>query len=268
MPSTLPAGTAKETSSTATHALVRRDRSPRLHAEVAAQVLDLDRGGHAVALRSCRRSRQRKSCAGRRLPARDRVRAGLVGVGAARAEGAAGEARADRRHGAGDRAERLVALHACPAPARSAAGRACRDAAGSANSSAVGALSTTSPAYITDTRSATRATMPRSWVISRMREAELALQVGEQPQDLRLHRDVERGGRLVGDQQLGLAHQRHGDHHALAQAARELVRELAEPHARRGDADAAQQFGGAVAAPRRAGRPCGASAPRPSASRS
>ncbi len=77
-------------------------------------------------------------------------------------------------------------------------------------------------------------------------EAEVALQLGQQAQDLRLHRDVERRGRLVGDQELRLAHQRHGDHHALAQAARELVRELAEAQAGCGDADAAQKIGGAV----------------------
>ena len=39
---------------------------------------------------------------------------------------------------------------------------------GSANSSAVAALSTTSPAYMTETRWATLATMPRSWVINSM----------------------------------------------------------------------------------------------------
>ncbi len=62
-------------------------------------------------------------------------------------------------------------------------------------------------------------------------EAEIALELGQQAQDLGLHRDVERRGRLVGDQQLGFAHQRRGDHHALAQAARELVRELPQPQA-------------------------------------
>ncbi len=77
-------------------------------------------------------------------------------------------------------------------------------------------------------------------------EPEVALELGQQTQDLRLHRDIERGGRLVGDQELRLAHQRHGDHHALAQAARELVRELAEAKARCGDADAAQKVGRAI----------------------
>ena len=111
-----------------------------------------------------------------RRPARNLARAGLVGMGAARAEGAAGKAR--RRSPAPRRGSSRAACRAapCPAPARRTAGRAYRDAAARANSSAVGARSTTSPAYITDTRSATRATMPRSWVISRIDEAELALE--------------------------------------------------------------------------------------------
>ena len=53
---------------------------------------------------------------------------------------------------------------------------------------------------------------------------EVLLQVVEQGQDLRLDRDIESGGRLVGDQQFRLAGERHGDHDALAQAARKLVR--------------------------------------------
>ena len=56
------------------------------------------------------------------------------------------------------------------------------------------------------------------------RHAEALLQVGEQRQDLRLHRHVEGGGRLVGHQQVRLAGERHGDHHPLALAAGELVR--------------------------------------------
>ena len=48
----------------------------------------------------------------------------------------------------------------------------------------------------------------------------------EQLQDLRLDRHVERGRRLVGDQQLRLARERHPDHHALAHAAGQLVRVL------------------------------------------
>ena len=54
------------------------------------------------------------------------------------------------------------------------------------------------------------------------RGARLLFQVVHQLQDLRLNRHVQRGGRLVGDQQLRLAGQRHRDHHALAHAAGKL----------------------------------------------
>ena len=64
----------------------------------------------------------------------------------------------------------------------------------------------------------------------------------EQLQDLRLHGDVERGGRLVGDQQVRLVRQGHGDHHALALAARELMRIARQPPLRIGDADLIEQF--------------------------
>ena len=52
---------------------------------------------------------------------------------------------------------------------------------------------------------------------------EVALQLAEQLEDLGLDRDVERGGGLVGDQQLRLVRQRHRDHRPLAHATRERV---------------------------------------------
>jgi len=58
--------------------------------------------------------------------------------------------------------------------------------------------------------------------------AALGDQIVENAQHLGLHGDVERGGRFVGDQQVGLANQHHGDHHPLAHAARELMRIEAE----------------------------------------
>ena len=61
-------------------------------------------------------------------------------------------------------------------------------------------------------------------------------------EDLRLHGDVERGGRLVGDQEVGLVGERHGDHDALALSARELMRIAREPAGGIGNADLAQQL--------------------------
>src|SRR5260370_1216983 len=45
-----------------------------------------------------------------------------------------------------------------------------------------------------------------------VRRTELALQLENQFEDLRLDGDVERRSRLVGDQDLGIAVERHGDH--------------------------------------------------------
>ena len=56
-------------------------------------------------------------------------------------------------------------------------------------------------------------------------EPEVALQVLEQVEDLRLHRDVERRDRLVADDQLRVDGERARDADALALAAGELVRE-------------------------------------------
>ena len=45
------------------------------------------------------------------------------------------------------------------------------------------------------------------------------LDFADQVEDLRLDRHIERGGRLVGDQQFRIARQRHRDHRALAHTA-------------------------------------------------
>ena len=57
------------------------------------------------------------------------------------------------------------------------------------------------------------------------RESEPSLKVAEQIEDLRLDRDVERRRRLVGDEERWPAGERQGDEGALAQAARELMRD-------------------------------------------
>ena len=72
--------------------------------------------------------------------------------------------------------------------------------------------------------------------------AELALQALQQLQDLRLDRHVERRGRLVGDQQVRLVGERHGDHDALALPARELMRKGVQALLGIVEADLAQQF--------------------------
>ena len=121
--------------------------------------------------------------------------------------------------------------------------------------SSTGASSTLRPAYITTTRCAISATTPRSWVISMIAVPVLSLQLAHQVEDLRLDRHVERGGRLVGDQQLRVAGQRHRDHHALPHAAGQLVRILRDAPLRLGDADQAQHLDRARVAPPRASSP-------------
>ena len=82
-----------------------------------------------------------------------------------------------------------------------------------------------------------------------------SLQLAQQIEDLRLDGDVERGGRLVGDQQLRPAGERHGDHHPLAQAAGQLDADIApDRRSGRADADLSQHLERARAAPRAARR--------------
>ena len=144
----------------------------------------------------------------------------------------------------------------CWRPGRAAgwrrAGPGCRGGASSANSSRTSAVSTTRPAYMTLTRSACPAITPMSWVISSMAMPSRSFRSPEQGEDLRLDGDVERRGRLVGDEQLGLVGQRHGDHHALPQAAGQLVRVVA----RAAPSAGAARPGPAPRPPGRAPRPC------------
>ncbi len=59
----------------------------------------------------------------------------------------------------------------------------------------------------------------------KVRELKLILKLGEQIEDLRLNRDIQRTGGLIADDQFGLQGERPGDADALALAAGELVRE-------------------------------------------
>ena len=56
------------------------------------------------------------------------------------------------------------------------------------------------------------------------RHAALGADAVDQIEHLALRDEIERRGRLVADQQVRLARQRHGDHHALPLAARQFVR--------------------------------------------
>ena len=71
--------------------------------------------------------------------------------------------------------------------------------------------------------------------------AMLAAQPLQQRDDLRLHRYVERGGRLVGDDEFRLGRERQRQHHTLAHAAGELMRIGIDAHFRRRDANFIQQ---------------------------
>ena len=73
------------------------------------------------------------------------------------------------------------------------------------------------------------------------------LQIAQQVENLRLDRDVERGRRLVGDEQRRAARQRERDERALPQAARQLVRIVAHAPLRLGNADGVEELDRAVA---------------------
>ena len=73
------------------------------------------------------------------------------------------------------------------------------------------------------------------------RGAALGGEALQQRDDLRLDRDVERGGRLIGDQQARLGGERERDDYALTHAARKLVRIVVVARLGTGNADLAQQ---------------------------
>ena len=74
------------------------------------------------------------------------------------------------------------------------------------------------------------------------RRAGIPPKVAQKIENLRLNGHVERGCRLIRDDQRGITGERHGDHCALAHAAGEFVRVLVGPRYRLGNADAAEHF--------------------------
>ena len=70
----------------------------------------------------------------------------------------------------------------------------------------------------------------------------LATLILDEIEDLSLHRDVESSGGLIGEENRRAAGQGHGDHHALAHAARQFVRVLLETLLGFGDADVLEKL--------------------------
>ena len=141
----------------------------------------------------------------------------------------AGEA----RHAAGDGGETL-APHADVRDG--AEGLPCRGAVGQKRAGR-GSCSTISPAYMTATSSQISATTPRSWVMRMMAGPVSARSLASSS---RICAWMVTSSAVVGSSAISrpAASERHGDHHALAHAAGELVGIFIGPHARRGDPDA------------------------------
>ena len=79
------------------------------------------------------------------------------------------------------------------------------------------------------------------------RHVQASLDVLEKRDDLGLDRDVESGCRLVGDEQVGLVGEGHGDHDALPLAAGKLMRIALETACRIRNADLAKHLDCALA---------------------
>ena len=151
------------------------------------------------------------------------------------------------------------------APRRSAC--ACSRTAAGAGSRSRAPISTTRPDCMTTTRWAISATTPKSWVMNSTPVPRRSCSSRIELQDLRLRRHVERRGRLVGDQQRRIEHQRGRDHDALALAAGDLVRIDVDQALGLGQVHGAHDLQHALAAVgARRGR-CGSPAPRRSGRR-
>ena len=124
----------------------------------------------------------------------------------------------------------------------SRAGPWCRGAPGRSNRSSALASSTLRPAYITTTRSAFSATTPMSWVIRMIAVPSVSCSSRIRS---RICAWIVTSSAVVGSSAIssfGIARQRHRDHHALAHAARQLVRIGVHPALRLRDVHAAQHL--------------------------
>ena len=202
--------------------LEQRARSPsavRLRAPVAAVHWSLTRPAPRARCRptpalagssSARReSQQRSRCPGQppRCSSVGHLGAAAERVRAARPEVTA-LGRVDQRRRLSLDLRQARGARPVEAHDRARAGPRCRDAGARRRSGRGCPVSTTRPAYMTRTRSAMSATTPRSWVIRITASPRSSFSCFEQAQDLRLDRDVERRGRLVGDQHRRLQRER------------------------------------------------------------
>ena len=208
-------------------------REPAAHDESLGDVGDFEQRGHAHHLLvHQRRDPSERTHVGAaparramiqpdRLERRHLGRALVDGERATRVEAAAGG-----RFGEVGRSPLERRLRRGVADARAARrpdGR-CRDAAARRRCVRVGPSSTSRPAYMMPMRSAMLACTLMSWVTKTTDDADLALHIADHRQHVLLHHHVERGGRFVGDDELGLTHGGQRDGHPLAHAARQLVR--------------------------------------------
>ena len=83
---------------------------------------------------------------------------------------------------------------------------------------------------------------PMSWVMNSIAISSRLQSSRKQPENLNLYGDIERGGRLVGDQHLWPAGQRNRDHDPLALAAGQLMRIRRQLHRGVGHAHQFEQF--------------------------
>ena len=227
------------------------------------------RGPRSPAARSCRAPSTRSLRWQAAVLGSDRVQerplrdAGLERAVAARPERTADERPVEPRRSAGNRRNVPACAPRSGVAANSSRVYGCR---GAWNRSSMRPLSTISPAYMTAARVAELSHDRQVVGDEDQREAEVPAEPVEELQYLRLHHHVERGRRLVRNQDLRVAGERHRDRRPLSHPSRQLVRKALRP-ARR-DPDRLEQIGALSTSggTRRASR--AARSPRRSGSRS
>ena len=250
---TSPASTSRSTPSTAWTTARRHEAAA--DGEVLDEAARPRAAGDGVRASASERTRLRR----RQPSTADVVRLARPrsGVAGARRRSASRRARPGSGARTGSRAAgrrgpapgpRSPAASRAPAP-RSAARRAapaCTGAAARRRSPRPARPRTSWPAYITADPVAQLRDDAQVVGDEQDRRAARVAQVAQQGQDLRLDGDVERGGRLVGDEQRRVVGERRGDHDALAHAAAKPVRRIVVARSGAGMPTSAEQRRGRV----------------------